>query len=235
MPIDDQARIHNTVSMEGPALSIARAHIDAYAHIGEQVEIQDGANIGGAAYIGRRATVGAQVMVGRGAYVGEDAVLYPAIGGGAMASDVNYKGVMRNAIVGDGIHLPGGVSVPEDTVIPDNDAFHTIAFMGNSNRVVTVFGSESGFPKYVVGCQKGVSLTRFRARTWVGVGTSRESADRYKPFLGVRGPLAKLGRIAQESFNDNLHVVDELRIRKQDHIADQRKAAEEAGDFHFRM
>lgn len=114
--------------------------------------------------------------------------------------------VHENISVGAGVILPSEVQLGEGAVIPVQNSIQQIGRFGDSQRMVTAYGSPEG-PLYSVGCQYGISINTFRMRAKTNTETSAASAGDY---LNNMSYIEEAGQFAQKAYEQNSNAVSDL-------------------------
>lgn len=182
---------------------------------GAGVVLGDGVMIGGDVTVGAYSVLERNVRISDGFNIQYAA--YFSDGSSVDPKDPSYKGhsymreIQDGVIVGPKVALPSDVQLGTNAVIPTQDSIVQVGRYGESQRMVTIYGSDGG-PLYSVACQSGIDMPKLRTRIIGNEGTSPESAAGYRPHIPL---FEELGVVVQQVFEREANLVEEL-IEKRD-------------------
>jgi acetyltransferase-like isoleucine patch superfamily enzyme len=211
----DQCTISKLANVDPTSLCVGeRSIIEEAAFVGidvtlgEDVIIRQGSQVCFESFIGDRVLVGPRVRIGHRALIMDDAQICP---GDVTKHSTDARKIGAFATIGPGVLLHDEVELGENAIVPTQRTIVSLGNFGAKNRVVTIYGSDTG-PLYSVGCQMGIQYSALVGRVGNATVTTEESASTYSPFLHV---FNEIGRVVQQAYDAEANLVAELKATRE--------------------
>lgn len=182
----------------GRDVMIDAASIAGECRISDNVSIDSGAK------------VGSKVLLGSGVSIGEFAQIHDAVVVLNHSNIQPYAYLGYQVAVGPNVTIPAESQVGASMIIPNTQSIITLSRFGESNRTVTIHGSEYG-PRYSIGCQDSICWETIRDRITDATETSETSADHYRKYQDIFQGIGDLVQHFYEASNEELDQIRQLR------------------------
>jgi carbonic anhydrase/acetyltransferase-like protein (isoleucine patch superfamily) len=192
-----------------PDAMVSGALIRDYAHISSEANIGEDTSIGLHTFIGANVLIGPRVMIEGKCLIKEDAIICP---NDVVSKSSNARQIDSGTIVGPGVYLHDEVELASEAIIPTQGTIVSIGVFGTKHRVVTIYGNDE-YPRYSIGCQKGVDFRTFKDRVKDNLQTTPESASTYRPFVES---CRQLGYVVQKAYHRETKLIEELRAEHEE-------------------